>query len=59
MKLIEFLKGKKTYIVAFLIALVVFAQQLGWINAELATVLFGLLGAGGLATLRAGVAKAE
>lgn len=53
----DMLKGKKTYIVAILVALVVLASQLGYINAEMADMLYGLLGATGLATLRAGVGQ--
>ncbi len=51
----DFLKGKKTYIVALLVAGVVFASQMGWLSADQADMLFGLLGATGLATLRMGV----
>lgn len=57
MKIVDFLKGKKTYLFSALIALVVFAQQMAWIDAEMSAVLLGLFGAGGLASLRAGVAK--
>ena len=51
------LKGYKTYIVAVLVALTVGAQQLGWIDGPTSGAILGLLGAGGLATLRAGVSK--
>lgn len=49
------LAGKKTYIVAALVAVVVVAVQLGFITAEMGNTLLGLLGATGLATLRMGV----
>lgn len=49
------LKGKKTYIVALLVAVATAAHQLGYIDAAMYTTALGLLGAGGLATLRAGV----
>ncbi len=47
------LKGNRTYIVAILVAVVTAAHQLGKIDTTLYTTLLGLLGAGGLATLRA------
>ncbi len=49
--------GKKTYIVAAAVALAVFAHSLGWIDDNTFQVILGLLGAGGLAALRAGVTK--
>lgn len=51
------LAGYKTYIIAALVAAVTVAQQLGYLDAATAQTLLGLLGAGGLATLRAGVTK--
>ena len=56
-EVIEYLKGKKTYIIAGLIAVVTFLQYAELIDAETAAMLFGLLGAGGAASLRAGVKK--
>ena len=53
----KWLSGKKTYVVAVLVAVVTAAHQLGKIDAATYTTLLGLLGAGGLATLRAGVSK--
>jgi len=50
----EFLKGKKTYIVAALIGIATAAQALGYITAEQYQVIIALLGGTGLATLRAG-----
>lgn len=55
--MIEMLKGKKTYIVALLVAIVTAALQLEYIDMEIASTLYGLLGATGLATLRSGVDK--
>ena len=56
-KLITILQGKKTYIVAVCIGIIAALQFLSIIPAEVAATLYGLLGAGGLATLRAGVSK--
>lgn len=47
------LKGNRTYIAAALIAIVAVLQYLTVIDASQATVLYGLLGAGGMAALRA------
>jgi|ETNmetMinimDraft_26_1059896.scaffolds.fasta_scaffold00917_12 hypothetical protein len=49
------LKGKKTYIVAIAVGLVTVALQLRFIDMEMAQMLYGLLGATGIATLRAGI----
>ena len=54
----DFLKGKKTYLIAAAVGLVTVAHQLGWIDADTYKVVLGFLGAGGLATLRAGVNSA-
>ena len=53
----DFLSGKKTYIIAVLAGIVVAVQSLGYIDNDMATTILGFLGAGGLATLRAGVSK--
>jgi hypothetical protein len=53
----EWLAGKKTYLVAASIALVTFAHSMVWVDDATYAALLGLLGAGGLATLRAGVTK--
>lgn len=53
----DFLSGKKTYIVAILVSLVILANQLGYLDVETTNILLGLLGASGLAALRAGVSK--
>ena len=49
--------GYKTYVVAAAIALDVFAHSMGWIDDTIFQAILGLLGAGGLAALRAGVTK--
>lgn len=51
-KVIEFLRGKKTYAVAVAIGVVVVSEYLGWIDAQTAITLYGLLSAGGVASLR-------
>lgn len=51
------LAGKKTYIIAAVVAVLTVAVHLGYIGQDLANTLYGLLGAGGLATLRAGVSS--
>ena len=51
------LSGKKTYIIAVAVAVLTIAVQLGYISQDIANTLFGLLGAGGLASLRAGVSN--
>lgn len=51
----DFLRGKKSYLMAFGVGCVAFALQLGWIDGQTAVVLFGLLGAGSVASLRAGM----
>lgn len=53
------LSGKKSYLIAVFVALVVLAHQLGWIDSDIANTLLGLLGAGGLMALRHGVAKLD
>ena len=56
--MLEFLQGKKTYIIAAISGLVFFAQTLGWITPEQVEQIYLLLAPLGLATLRAGVDKA-
>lgn len=53
----EWLKGKKTYIVAVAAGIATIAAALGYIDNSVYTTIMGLLGAGGLATMRAGVEK--
>ena len=55
--LLTWLKGKKTYLLAALGALVAFAHFAGWLDSEAAGTLLVLLGFGTGAALRAGVAK--
>lgn len=53
----NFLIGKKTYLIAGALALVTFARVMGWLDDAAYQMICGLLGAGGLAALRAGVTK--
>ena len=55
--MIDYLKGKKTYIVAGAAAGVVFLQMSGLISSDTANSLYGLFGAGAIATIRAAIAK--
>lgn len=49
--------GYKTYLVAVAMGLLVAAHFLGWVPDAAYQTLLGLLASGGLAALRAGVAK--
>jgi hypothetical protein len=51
-KVMELLKGKKTYIVATVAAATAFVGAMGW---EVPSVVWELLGAVGLATVRASI----
>ena len=51
------LVGKKTYLVAFALALATFAQAVGWIDQNVYEAVIGFMGALGLGALRAGVSK--
>jgi hypothetical protein len=51
---LDFLKGKKTYIVALTAAALAFAQSMGWPVPEY---VYALLGACGIATVRAAIGK--
>ena len=53
MNIVNLLKGKKTYIIAGVVGILVAAKYLG---CEVPDVWFEALGVGGLMTLRAGVA---
>ena len=53
------LEGKKTYVVAGLMALANFVLQAGFISQEIYQAFLGFLTAAGFATLRAGVSKAN
>jgi len=47
--------GYRTYLIAAALAVATGAHALGWIDGATYQAIAGLLGAGGLATLRAGV----
>lgn len=49
--------GWKTYICAGVLALATFAKAVGWIDSSVYELIIGIVSAGGLAALRAGVAK--
>jgi len=53
----KFLEGSKTYIVAIFIGVATIAHNLQWIDDTVYQWLLGLMGAGGLAALRAAVSK--
>ncbi len=53
--MVEFLKGKKTYLQAAAAALVAGAMQLGWIDVAMANTILTFLGIGIVALLRAGM----
>ena len=48
-------KGKRTYLIAVLIAFSVFAHQMGWINKETLDQIYIVLTGAGIAALRAGI----
>lgn len=58
-KILNLLRGKKTYLLAATVALVVFLELAGLVDPALAMQLKVLLGAGGAAALRAGINKAQ
>jgi hypothetical protein len=51
--------GYKTYIIAALIAVATAANYLGYLSNEAYQTILALLGAGGLATMRASVSKVD
>ena len=53
--LLTWFKGKRTYLVAVAIALATFAHNAGLIDVNTYQLIVGLLGAGAVATLRAGI----
>ena len=55
-KVVAYLEGKKTYAIGAVAILVIVANLGGVLEAELANTLLGLLGFGGLITLRHGLA---
>lgn len=56
-KIIEFLKGKKTYIIVIVGVLVNGVYAMGYISAEMLPIVNTILGFLGLAAVRAGVSK--
>jgi hypothetical protein len=56
-KIWEFLKGKKTYICAAIIAVATFAQQVGWIDQATLTKIIEFAGTAGLVFLRMAITK--
>lgn len=57
MKLVEFLSGKKTYIIAFVLAVVNFGVAIGWISPEHLEQINVILVALGIGAIRAGISK--
>lgn len=57
--MLGWLAGKKTYLIAAAVPIVMALNQFGYISDAAMNMLLVLLGGGGLATLRAGQAKAE
>lgn len=57
MKLLKFLEGKKTYIVAVVIAVLNLAVALGWISPENLEQINVILVALGLGAIRAGISR--
>lgn len=57
MGILSLLAGKKTYLCALALGVVTVAESLGYVDSATARTLQGLVGAGGLAALRAGVKK--
>lgn len=55
----QMFKGKKTYITAALLALLVFARGMGWLDQQQYELLLGLAGSLGLAALRAGISNSK
>jgi hypothetical protein len=54
MKILEFLKGYKTYFIVLCITLITVAYAFNLIDEHAFTILMGLFGGGGLAALRHG-----
>jgi len=59
MKFIEYLEGKKTYLVAIAGIVVIVLRYFDVIDVELTNYLFGLLGLGGIAAFRSAIRKLE
>lgn len=58
-KLLQEIQGKKTYIVAACIALIVYCKIAGAIDGSTYETLMGLFGGAGLVTMRLGIQKAQ
>ena len=58
-KLVDYLNGKKTYIVAGIVAAIVFAQVVGWVNPDQVEIIYGVLAAVGLYAVRDAIKKLE
>lgn len=58
-KLSEFLSGKKTYIIAGLLAVITFAKVMGWLSNEQTEVIYGFLAALGIYSVRSAISKLE
>ncbi len=56
-KLLDFLKGKKTYVIGILMAIGTFAQYMGWIDTAAWEKITGFLAGIGLITLRSAISK--
>ena len=58
-KIIEFLSGKKTYIIAGIVAVIAFAKAMDWVTpGQLETILI-IFGALGLGVVRDAISKCE
>jgi hypothetical protein len=55
--MLSFLSGKKTYLVAIAVAIVAGLTYAGVLDSNTAEIIYGLLGAGSIATLRSAISK--
>lgn len=53
------LQGKRTYIIALVLALATFARTMGWLDPQQYELVLGLAGSMGLAALRAAVTEGK
>jgi hypothetical protein len=58
-ELLQQLEGKKSYILAGVIAIATFAKLVGWISDSEFQTLIGFLGAGSIVTIRSAISKLE
>lgn len=56
-EVVRYLRGKKTHVIALLVACVALAYAVGWIDQSTFATLATMLGALGLSAIRAGVEK--